>query len=116
MKFFRKILVLPFATEVTVFYYGFINWKTRETNVNEFTYHKKSGTPDLSYAFIGIIDLVETIAIHFLLTRWSFIAAWILTALSISTGIQVFGFAKSVTQRPISSKSRQFDFKIWHFK
>lgn len=96
-----KKLVLPFATEVAVFYYGFINWKTRETNDNEFTYHKKSGTPALFYAFILIIA-VETIAIHFLLTRWSFIAAWILTALSIYTAIQVFGFAKSLTQRPIS--------------
>ncbi|MEN8188102.1 MAG: hypothetical protein ABFR05_13330 [Bacteroidota bacterium] len=96
-----KKLVLPFATEVAVFYYGFINWKTREINDNEFTYHKKSGTPALFYAFILIIG-VETIAIHFLLTRWSFIAAWILTALSIYTAIQVFGFAKSLTQRPIS--------------
>jgi len=96
-----KKIVLPFATEVAVFYYGFINWKTRETNDNEFTYHKKSGTSALFYAFILIIA-VETIAIHFLLTRWSFIAAWILTALSIYTAIQVFGFAKSLTQRPIS--------------
>lgn len=96
-----KKLVLPFATEVAVFYYGFINWKTREINDNEFTYHKKSGTPALFYAFILIIG-VETIAIHFLLTRWSFIAAWILTALSIYTAIQVFGFAKSLTQRPIA--------------
>lgn len=96
-----KKLVIPFATEVAVFYYGFINWETREINNNEFTYHKKSGTPALFYAFILIIG-VETIAIHFLLTRWSFIAAWILTALSIYTAIQVFGFARSLKQRPIS--------------
>lgn len=96
-----KKLVLPFATEVAVLYYGFINWKTRETNDNEFTYHKKSGTPALFYAFILII-VVETFAIHFLLTRWSLILAWILTALSIYTAMQVFGFAKSLTQRPIS--------------
>ncbi len=94
-------LVLPFATEVAVFYYGFINWKTREINDNEFTYHKKSGTPALFYAFILIIG-VETIALHFLLARWSIVAAWILTALSIYTAIQVFGFAKSLSKRPIS--------------
>lgn len=94
-------LVLPFATEVAVFYYGFINWKTREINDNEFTYHKRSGTLALFYAFILIIG-IETIAIHFLLIRWSLIAAWILTALSIYTAIQVFGFAKSLAQRPIS--------------
>ncbi len=96
-----KKLVLPFATEVAVFYYGFINWKTRETGYNEFTYHKKSGTPALFYAVILIIA-VETIAIHLLLTRWSIIAAWVLTTLSFYTAIQVFGFAKSLTRRPIS--------------
>ena len=96
-----KKLVLPFATEVAVFYYGFINWKTREVNENEFTYHKNSGTPALFGAFILIIG-IETFALHFLLTRWSLLAAWILTALSIYTAIQVFGFAKSLSKRPIS--------------
>lgn len=96
-----KKLVLPFATEVAVFYYGFINWKTRETNDDEFTYHKRSGTPALFYAFILIIA-VETVALHFLLARWSIVAAWILTALSVYTAIQVFGFAKSLSKRPIS--------------
>lgn len=96
-----KKLVLPFATEVAVFYYGFINWKTRETNDDEFTYHKKSGTPALFYAFILIIA-VETVALHFLLARWSIVAAWILTALSVYAAIQVFGFAKSLSKRPIS--------------
>lgn len=105
-----KKLVLPFATEVAVFYYGFINWKTRETSDNEFTYHKKSGTPALFYAFILIIA-VETIAIHFLLTRWSLIAAWILTVLSIYTAFQVFGFAKSLTQRPISINQHSLTLK-----
>jgi len=105
-----KKLVLPFATEVAVFYYGFINWKTKKLNDNEFTYHKKSGTPALFYAFILIIG-IETIAIHFLLTRWSLIAAWILTALSIYSAIQVLGFAKSLTQRPITINQESITLK-----
>ena len=96
-----KKLVLPFVTEVAVFYYGFINWKTREINENEFTYHKNSGTPALFGGFIMLIG-IETVAIHFLLARWSIVAAWILTALSLYTAIQVFGFAKSLYKRPIS--------------
>ena len=96
-----KKLVLPFATEVAVFYYGFINWKTKEINENEFTYHKNSGTQALFGGFIMIIG-IETVALHFLLARWSTVAAWILTALSIYTIIQVFGLAKSLSKRPIS--------------
>jgi hypothetical protein len=96
-----KKLVLPFATEVAVLYYGFVNWKTREINENEFTYHKNSGTPALLGGFIMVIG-IETFAFHSLLARWSLVAAWILTVLSIYTAIQVFGFAKSLSKRPIS--------------
>jgi len=96
-----KKLVLPFAMEVAVFYYGFINWKTREINKNEFTYHKNSGTPALLGGFIMIIG-IETFALHFLLARWSIVTAWILTLLSVYTAIQTLGFAKSLSKRPIS--------------
>ncbi len=105
-----KRLVLPFANEVAVFYYGFINWKTIVVNENEFTYHKKSGTPALFGAFILIIG-IETFAFHFLLVRWSSIAAWVLTALSIYTAIQVFGFAKSLSKRPISINQNSLTLK-----
>ncbi|MNU60173.1 hypothetical protein D3C71_493560 [compost metagenome] len=96
-----KKLVLPFAAEVAVFYYGFINWKTREMNKNEFTYHKNSGTPALFGVFIMMIG-IETFVLHFLLARWSIVAAWILTVLSVYTAIQILGFARSLSKRPIS--------------
>lgn len=96
-----KKLVLPFATEIAVLYYGFINWRKPRLKENEFTYHKNSGT----LALLGVFILIlcgETIALHFLLALWSSTAAWILTILSIYTAIQVFGFAKSLSKRPTS--------------
>ncbi|MEH0153000.1 hypothetical protein V6R21_02580 [Limibacter armeniacum] len=96
-----KNLVLPFATEVAVFYYGFVNWKEKIITDNEFTYHKKSGTPALFGAFILIIS-IETIALHFLLLRWNTLIAWVQTGLSLYTVIQLFGFAKALSKRPIS--------------
>ncbi|MCT4622518.1 MAG: hypothetical protein N4A46_02760 [Schleiferiaceae bacterium] len=95
-----KKLVLPFATEVAVFYYGFIQWKAKQTKSNEFTYHKKSEALSLLGGIIMII-IIETIAFHFLVAKWNVIAAWVLTGLSIYTAIQFFGFAKALTQRPI---------------
>lgn len=94
-------LVQPFATEIAVIYYGFINWKTREPQSNESTYHKKSGTPALLGVLIFMI-VIETFAVHLLLANWSVLAAWILTGLSIYTAIQVWGFAKSLSKRPIT--------------
>ena len=101
---------LLFASEIAVLYYGFINWKTREVSENEFTYHKNSGTPVLLVGFIMVIG-IETYAFHSLLARWSIVAAWILTALSIYTAIQVFGFAKSLSKRPISVNKNSLTLK-----
>ncbi len=105
-----KKLVLPFATEVAVIYYGFINWKTGTLKENEFTYHKKSGTPALFGALLLIIG-IETVAFHFLLAQWSVTVAWVLTALSIYSAIQIFGFAKSLSKRPISINSESLNLK-----
>jgi len=96
-----KKAVLPFATEVAVFYYGFINWSKRKTGSNEFTYHKKSGTPSLFGGIIMIIG-VETVGLHFLLAKWNPALAWILTGLSLYSAIQLLGFAKALSRRPIS--------------
>lgn len=95
-----KATVIPFVTEISVFYYGFIYWKKRKLNTNEFSYHKDSGTIGLLIA-IFLLIIVETITIHFLLVKWSNIAAWVLTGLSIYTAIQVIGFSKSIIKRPI---------------
>lgn len=96
-----KSLVIPVVTEIAVFYYGFIHWKKRTLNENEFSYHRESGTVSLLIAIILIV-LIETFVIHMLLIKWSELAAWILTFLSIYSGLQLFGFLKSLYNRPIS--------------
>lgn len=105
-----KKLVMPFATEVAVFYYGFFNWSSTTLEENEYSYHKNSGTPALMGAFVFIIA-VETVALHLLLARWNVTAAWILTALSTYTALQVFGFAKSLGKRPISIQANTVHLK-----
>ena len=94
-------LVVPLSTEASVLYYGFVNWRARPLLENEFSYHKKSGSPALFGSLVLIIG-VEIVALHFLLSLWSESVAWGLTALSIYTAIQMLGFAKSLSQRPIS--------------
>lgn len=97
--------IVPFfATEIAVLYYGFINWKKLTLKENDFTYHKNSGTTTLLIAIIFIV-IIETFAIHLLLVKWSNTAAWILSGLSVYTAIQLFGFLKSLSQRPITIKN-----------
>ncbi len=89
-----------FSTEVAVIYYGFFNWKKRILRPNEFSYHQKSGVMAVLFALIFII-LIEATVFHLLLERWSVMAAWILTALSIYSGLQIFGMTRSLSKRPI---------------
>ncbi len=95
-----KPVVVPFATEIAVFYYGFIYWKRRKLAENEFSYHKESGSVALFFVLIMLIA-IEIIPIHLLLAKWNPIVAWILTILSIYSGLQIFGYVKSLMKRPI---------------
>ena len=95
-----KKLVLPLAMEIAVIYYGFIRWGKHRVQANEFTYHKKSGTPTLLGLFLFLI-VIEAFVLHLLLIRWSSVAAWIFIGLSAYTAIQVVGILRSLSQRPI---------------
>lgn len=95
-----KKTVMFVVTEIAVLYYGFFYWKKRPLKENEYSYHKNSGSITLLAAIIFIVA-IETITLHFLLLKWSIIAAWILTFLSVYSGIQLFGFLKSMSKRPV---------------
>ena len=102
-QLFPAGVVMPIVTEISVFYYGFISWKKRELKSHEYSYHKESGSVGL---LIGILFLVmiETFVFHILISSWSEVAAWILTFLSVYSGFQLFGFARSMSKRPIVMK------------
>lgn len=88
------------VTEISVVYYGFLNWRKKELKEDEFSYHIKSTTMSIIIGFLMVI-LVETFAVHYLLQKWSTIAAWILTILSAYTALQIFALARSLAKRPI---------------
>jgi hypothetical protein len=101
-----KGAVIPVVTEIAVFFYGFVHWKKIKLKDNEFSYHKDSGTVTLLIAIIFIVA-IETVTFHILLAKWNITVAWILTFLSIYSGIQIFGFVKSMFKRPISIENNK---------
>lgn len=103
-------LAMPFATEIAVFYYGFFQWKAPEISKYKFTYHKKGGITSILAAFMFLI-FIETIVVHIVLQKWSLIAAWVLTGLSLYTILQVWGFVKSIRLRPISVDNTHLSLK-----
>ena len=95
------------ATEISVIYYGFVNWKKRTLKENEFSYHKNSTIVSVLLGFMLVI-LIETVAVHLLVEKWSVIAAWVLSILSVYTCLQLFALLRSLSKRPIQiNKSRE---------
>ncbi len=95
-----KKMAIPLATEIAVFYYGFISWRKKKLAKNEFSYHKNSGIITILIGFI-ISGVIEIFVLHKILLKWNETAAWILTILSIYTIIQIYGIIRALPKRPI---------------
>ena len=106
LELLPKKMVVPLVTEISIIYYGLLNWTTLALKENEFSYHKRSGTPSVIGAIIFII-IIETFALHIVVEKWSVVLAWVLTGLSIYSGIQMFGYARSLSKRPIRLESER---------
>ena len=109
-KVLPKPVAMLFATEVAVFYYGFVCWKQRKLQKNEFTYHRSSGTVALLAVVVFLVG-IETFVLHLLLTRWSELAAWAFTGLGIYSAVQLFGFLRSMIKRPIAIEQSQLNLR-----
>lgn len=80
------------ATEFTILRYGIAGWftKTPPADDRTFSYHRRAGYP----AILGVISLVmfmEILGLHFLLMRWTPIAAWIATLLGVYSALWIYG-------------------------
>lgn len=98
-KILPQSVVMPVVTEIAVFYYGLVCWKKRSPKENEFTYHQHSGTVVVLLVLLLLVA-AETFIFHILLSLWSSTVAWVFTVLSIYSGVQLFGFLKSLSKRP----------------
>lgn len=87
-----------FATEIAMFYYAFFAWRKPVVSANSFTSYKSSGTGPLLVAIVMILG-VETVALHLLLALWSELVAWVLTAISLYTVVQLLGHLKAMRYR-----------------
>ncbi len=92
-----------FASEISMFYYAFCGWgRPAQAGASDgaFTYHKKSGYAAVVWVFVFLI-LMEAVVIHLVLQRWSVVAAWVLTILSIYGLLFILADLNAVRLRPI---------------
>lgn len=89
------------SSEISVLYYAFLGRRDKTIdNKTKFTSYKENGVAIMLWAILSIL-LIETTGMHFLLSMWSNTIAWVLTALSLYTCMQLFAHIKAVKARPI---------------
>lgn len=88
-----------FASEISMIYYAFFSWKRKKLKGNEFTKYKENASIALAGAFLMVV-CIETYAFHVLLLKWSAIAAWALTGLSVYSAFGIIAHIKALLQRP----------------
>lgn len=104
------------AAETAMWYYLLFSWRRKPSpphDVDAFSYHKNSGF----LALIGVILVVgalETIVVHLLVSRFSSVAAVLLTALSLYCLAWIASCARAVTTSPILIRKGQL-IAAWGF-
>ncbi|TPG86704.1 hypothetical protein EEL32_12825 [Brevibacillus laterosporus] len=86
-----------FLSEIKLFYYSFgVLFKKPEIREDiSFSYHKTTIIKTMMMVF-GLLLAAETVLLHWLLSMWSEIAAWIATAFSIYAAFYIIAFYNSV--------------------
>lgn len=103
-----------FGAELAMIHYAFFNWKSKPLLETEFSYYKKNGTTALLGGILMVLA-IETLGVHFLLTKWSVVAAWIMTILSVYTFIMLLAHAKAVVRRPHTLHADALELKLGLF-
>lgn len=89
------------SSEVSVFYYAFLSKKDKAIDYKiTFTSYKENGVIIVLWLVLSVF-IIETASVHLLLILWNKIIAWIITALSIYTCIQLFAHIRAIKARPI---------------
>jgi hypothetical protein len=97
------------SSEIAVIYYSFFSVKDKSIDYKtKFTSYKENGLLIVLGAILSIF-VIETIGVHFLLSLWNNTVAWILTALSFYTCVQLFGHIRALKARPIIINSTSFE-------
>ncbi|MEO8852966.1 MAG: hypothetical protein ABI359_04255 [Ginsengibacter sp.] len=89
------------SSEIAVLYYAFMGSKDKTIDYEtRFTAYKENGVTIVLWVILSVF-LIETTGVHFLLRLWNNTTAWVVTALSLYTCIQLYAHIKATKARPI---------------
>ncbi|CAL2104443.1 conserved membrane protein of unknown function [Tenacibaculum sp. 190130A14a] len=89
-----------FASEIAVIYYGLLNWKKRQINDNEYTYHKDGMAVSVILGFLLVV-VIEIFVTHSMMKQGNVSGSFILAILSGYTALQIIAILRSFAKRPM---------------
>ncbi|MFT4543463.1 MAG: hypothetical protein ACI841_005340 [Planctomycetota bacterium] len=96
-------LAAAVASELAILFYGLASWRRAPHTPAEYTpifQHRASQQGALVFVLL-MLTLVEGVALHLLLARWSPTAAWILSALTAYGGLWLVADYRATMLRPV---------------
>lgn len=88
------------TTEVGILYHAFHPGASRVQDHRAYTVHRETGYLSVLLGLLLVL-LVETLALHLLVSQWSAIGAWVLTGLSVYALIWFVGDYRAFAARPV---------------
>ncbi|MEO8210199.1 MAG: hypothetical protein ABI840_06535 [bacterium] len=102
------------SSEIGVLYYAFFGWKDKNIDYkSKFTVYKENGILIIFGTFLSLF-IIETTGVHFLLNLWNSTLAWVITALSLYTCLQLFAHMRAVKARPITLNNNKESLEIYN--
>lgn len=98
------------TTEVSIFHYA-LRLRAPALPDGAFTIHREANYRTLLIG-LSIAVVVETIGVHFLVARWSHLAAWILTGLSVYAIVWLLGDFQAMRCRPMRVTASHFLLRV----
>jgi membrane protein YdbS with pleckstrin-like domain len=99
------------ATEIAVIYFLLSKSKNKIKHDSQFTYYKKSGIKTIVGGLLFLI-LIETVVVHYLLSKWNITVAWVASFLSLYACVQIIAILKSMNSRPIYIDYKNEELKL----
>jgi hypothetical protein len=99
------------TTEVALLYHA-LRWPQRMVpDGAAFSVHRGVGYGTVMVGLFMVLA-IETVPVHLFVSRWSPVAAWILTALSVYAGIWLLGDYRAMTARPLVVTATELKLRV----
>lgn len=100
------------STEISLVYYAAAGWHhPAPADASAFSVHRRSGYATVAGVLV-VVMAAETVGLHLLLSRWSPVAAWVLTLTSLYGLVWILADYQAIRLRPVQLGAHSLDIRV----